>query len=171
MSKLFSILVAGALLSSGSLGARAQELSSGQLTIDHPWARATAASQRNGAAYMTIHNKGSLPDRLVAAAAEVSERVELHNHEIDAQGVARMRQVTGGIELPPGQAVALQPGGLHVMLLGLGGPLEDGQSFPLRLRFEKAGEVTVEVSIEKGSAHPMQGAAPMHGGHGAAKTH
>jgi len=161
------IAVVGLMLSIG--GAGAHEFEVGQLTIDHPWARATAASQRNGAAYLTVRNKGGEPDRLLSAAAEVSERVELHTHEIDAQGVARMRQVPA-IELPPGKDTALQPGGFHVMLLGLEGPLADGHSFPLRLRFEKAGEVTVEVSVQKGIVPQGHGApaaaAGGHGGHG-----
>ena len=57
------------------------------------------------------------------------------------------------LDLPPGQAVTLKPGGEHIMLMGLNGPLREGQSFPLTLTFEKAGAREVTVAIEKPGAN------------------
>ncbi len=136
----------------------------GGLEFARPWARATAPRQANGAAYLTIHNRGAA-DRILAARSEVARTVELHTHEVDAQGVARMRRVPA-IELPSGGTVELAPGGLHVMLIGLERPLEAGRRFPLTLLLETAGEVTLEVEVRAGSgAAPMQQGAG-HGGHG-----
>jgi periplasmic copper chaperone A len=68
----------------------------------------------------------------------------------------RMREVDA-IALPTGKAVELKPGGLHIMFIGLKAPLKAGESFPLKLRFEKAGEVTVQVNVEAaGAAHEMK---------------
>ena len=61
--------------------------------------------------------------------------------------VMRMRQVDA-IELPPGATVELKPGGMHLMLMGLKQPLKADDKVPLTLRFEKAGEVTVQMSVE-----------------------
>jgi copper(I)-binding protein len=108
---------------------------------------------------MIVHATGAQPDRLVAATSPVAGKVELHNH-IMVGNVAQMRPVDA-IEVVPGSPTVLQPGGLHVMLLDLRGPLQAGQSFPVTLRFERAGEVQIQVEIRP--ARPGQ--APAHGGH------
>ncbi len=132
------------------------------IAVSDPWARASAGMAKAGAAFMAINNTGDA-DRLVAAAADVSDVVELHTHIQDGE-IMRMRRVDG-IDVPAGETVLLQPGGLHVMFLGLRAPLEEGQRFPLTLTFETAGDVTVDVEIRGAAAMaPMDG----HGhGHGA----
>jgi periplasmic copper chaperone A len=119
----------------------------GDLVIDHPWARATAPQQANGGAYLTITNEGTTPDRLLEAQSPVAGRVELHTHDVDSAGVMRMRQVDA-IDVPAGEATALRPGGLHVMLIGLADRLVQGEQFPLTLVFETAGPIEVEVQVE-----------------------
>ncbi|MBV6633972.1 MAG: copper chaperone PCu(A)C [Alphaproteobacteria bacterium] len=119
----------------------------GDLTIDHPFARASASPAiKAGAAYLEITNEGEA-DRLVAATSPRAKKVELHTHELTA-GVMRMREVAGGIELPAGETVTLKPGGLHIMLLGLTAPLVEGETFPMTLTFEQAGTVEVVVMVE-----------------------
>jgi len=121
----------------------------GAITIGHPWARAAGANT-NGAAYMTLRNSGAQPDRLVAASTPIARTVELHTHIRDGE-VMRMRPVAD-IPLPAGQTVHLRPGGLHVMLIGLTEPLRQGATVPLTLRFERAGEVTVQLEIQAAGA-------------------
>ena len=108
----------------------------------------------SGAAFLTLTNTGSTPDQLVGAASPAAGRVELHQMIRDGE-VMRMRELAGGIALPPGQAVVLRPGGLHVMLLGLTQPLEQGQALPLTLRFAQAGEVTVQLAVQPAGASGM----------------
>jgi copper(I)-binding protein len=119
----------------------------GPVRIDGAWARATPPGAKVGGAFVTLLNTGDAPDRLVSASSAVAERVELHTHIMDG-GVMRMRQVEGGVPLPPGETVNLQPGGLHIMLLGLNQGLTIGSRFPLTLTFEKAGSVQVDVPVE-----------------------
>lgn len=121
----------------------------GALTIAHPWARAAAANA-NGAAYMTLRNAGAAADRLIAAATPAARTVELHTHVREGE-VMRMRPVRD-IALPAGQTVRLRPGGLHVMLIGLTEPLQQGREVPLTLRFAEAGEVTVQLEIQAAGA-------------------
>jgi hypothetical protein len=135
------LLIAGLASSS----AFAHEFKLGTLTIGHPWARASAGPVRNGAAYLTVHNAGAA-DSLVAVSGDVAKRVELHTHLMEGD-VMKMRRVEA-LEVPAGGMAALEPGGIHVMLIGLAQPLKEGERFPLTLTFRDAGEVTVEVKVE-----------------------
>ena len=68
--------------------------------------------------------------------------------------VMKMRPIAS-LDIPAGQPVILKPSGEHIMLMGLNGPLREGQSFPLSLTFEKAGAREVTVAVEKpGAAGP-----------------
>lgn len=134
--------------------APAQSVQLGELKIGQPYARATVPGQTAGGGFLTIENKGG-DDRLVAARAAVSNTVELHTMTMDGN-VMKMRAVDA-IPVPAGRTVELKPGGLHIMFMGLKAPLGEGDTFPMTLRFEKAGEVTVNVKVQ-----PVAGA---HGGH------
>lgn len=131
------------------------------ITIKHPWARASAGMAKAGGAFMTIKNAGHAADKLVAAKADISGKVELHTHIKDGD-VMRMRQVPH-IDVPAMGKAVLQPGGLHVMFMGLKNPLKEGSKFPLTLVFEKAGEMTVDVTVKgvgamgAGHKHDMKG--------------
>lgn len=133
----------------------------GDITIKEPWARATVGAGA-GAAFLSIDNAGSAPDRLVGASSPVSRITELHTHVRDGE-VMRMREVEA-IEVPAKATTTLQPGGLHIMFMQLSEPLVAGGSFPLSLRFAEAGEVTVTVQVRDVAAMGGQGAAGDHGG-------
>lgn len=113
-------------------------------TIEQPWARPTVQGQAAGGGYLRIIG-GHETDRLVGARAAIAGRVELHSMTMDGN-VMRMRQVEA-IDVPAGKTVELKPGGLHLMFMDLKTPLRTGISFPLTLRFEKAGDVPVEVKV------------------------
>jgi copper(I)-binding protein len=147
-------LLCGLLLAGAALAAHAHGFKAGDLAIGHPYARATAPGQPTGGAYLRVENHGAQSDRLVSASADVSKSVELHEMKMEGD-VMRMRQVDG-VEVPAGQSVVLEPGGVHVMLIGLKAPLKQGERFPMTLRFEKAGEVKVEVVVEAANAGPMK---------------
>ena len=126
--------------------ARAQP---GSIEVSDAWARATAGSSPGGA-FMTIVNTGTSDDRLVAASTTVAQTAELHETK-DENGVMKMTPVPA-LEIKAGTRVTLAPGGLHIMLTGLKAPLKQGESFPLVLRFDKAGAVNVMVKVEKPGA-------------------
>ena len=140
------LLTAALVLSLGG-AAQAHEYKLGDLLVDHPWARASIGQAPNGAAYMTITTEGQETDRLMGVESDAANRVELHTHLMD-NGVMKMRPVEA-IEITPGEPTLLQPGGLHVMLMGLKAPLRLGESFQMTLVFERAGRVEVEVKIEE----------------------
>lgn len=134
------------------------------------YARANGGVGKTGAVFLMLHNMTETDDRLLEARADVAERVELHTHIEGEDGVMQMRQIEGGIALPAGEMHELARGGDHVMLLGLTRDLAAGETFPLTLVFETAGEVTVEAVVDnarKPGAGGMDHGA-MHGeGHGA----
>ena len=132
----------------------------GALRIESAWARPTAPAAANGAAYFVIHDEGKEPDKLVRAGTPVAKVAELHTHLVEGN-VMRMRPVEA-IEVHPGTPTVLQPGGLHVMLMGLKAPLKEGERFPLTLTFEKAGEVTVDVTIQRQTPGAAGAPSPGH---------
>lgn len=134
-----------------ALPALAQHYALGTLHIDHPWSRAMPAAMNSGVVYLKLDNRGPHADHLLAVSTPRAASAELHQH-LNDHGVMRMRAVTEGIELPPGRSVALVPGGLHIMLMGLTAPLKVGEHFPLTLRFARAGKIEVEVTIADGMA-------------------
>jgi periplasmic copper chaperone A len=133
-------LVAGFVFAASAVLAQ-----TGQLEVSNAWARATPGRSVPGAAYVTIQSPTA--DKLVAVSSPVAKKAELHTMSMSGM-VMKMRPVAS-IDIPAGQAVTLQPGGLHIMLVGLAKPLQTGQSFPLTLTFEKAGSRTVTVAVEK----------------------
>lgn len=146
-----SLLAATALLL--ALPASAQERRAGDIVIDRPWSRAAGANA-TGVGFLTIRNTGATPDRLLSASSPIARRVELHSMTMEG-AVMRMRPVET-IPVPAGGTVQLAPGGLHIMLIGLTQPLAQGDRAPLTLRFERAGEVQVELSVEAAGARAPQ---------------
>ena len=116
----------------------------GELAIERPWARATPTSARNGVAYMTIRNRGSEADQLVSVETPVAESASVHE-TVKHDGMMMMRPVAR-LAIGPGQSAVLEPGGLHIMLMGLRAPLLKGQTFPLTLQFERAGAIELELT-------------------------
>jgi len=127
-----------------------------QASVAEPWARSTATGQKAGGGFMTLKG-GAQADRLLGGSTPLAERVELHTMSMDGN-VMRMRQVEG-IDVPAGQTVALAPGGLHVMFMGLKEELKPGAKVPLTLNFERAGTVQVQVEVRDRAAPAPGGAS------------
>jgi periplasmic copper chaperone A len=162
MNRIVSSFATAALLVAlSSAGALSGDAKVGDITVEGPWARASAGKAMAGAAFMSLSNAGATDDRLTGVSAGVSDKAELHTH-IKEGNIMRMRPVEA-VDVPAGGVATLEPGGDHVMFMGLHEPLKEGETFPLTLTFEKAGEVTVEVVVMKAGA---MGHGSMHG-HGA----
>ena len=138
----------------------AHEYDLGPLHIGHPYARPTPPGASTGAAYLSIANRGKAPDSLVRASTPRAQTTELHSMSMDGN-IMRMRQVPA-VAAAAGATVKLEPGGYHLMLLGLKQPLKAGERFPLTLHFEKAGQLTVEIVVQDAAA---AGSHSDHGGH------
>lgn len=119
---------------------------SGDVVVEGAWSRASIGVSRPGAAYMTVRNTGDDPVTLTGLATPLAMMPEIHRTTTNAEGVSSMAPA-GEITIAPGESVALEPGGLHAMLMKLQEPMTEGESFPLTLTFSDGGEVTAEVPI------------------------
>ena len=133
-----------------TVAAFAQDIKVGAITIDHPWARATPGAVKNSAAFMSFGNKGAA-DKLISVTGDVAKEIQIHSMITEA-GVMKMREIKS-LDIPANGKAELKPGGFHIMLIGIPDGLKEGTKFPLKLKFEKAGEVTVQVTAEKPGAH------------------
>ena len=127
--------------------ANAHEYELGKLTLYHPWTTITHGGLRTAAVYATFVNEGSTGDKLLKVSSPIAQHASIHLN-IKEGDVMKMRE-QGGVDLPPGKTVELQPGGLHIMLEGLDHPLKAGESFPLTLTLANEGEVKVEVMVSE----------------------
>jgi copper(I)-binding protein len=123
-----------------------------EVAIGDPYVRAVPPGQANSAVFMSLENRSDQDQALVAAESDVSEIVELHTH-IEEGGMMRMRQIEK-IDVPAGETVILQPGGLHVMLIGLKQALEPGQTIDLTLVFEDGSRMPVQAPVRRIQMQP-----------------
>lgn len=129
--------------------AHAHEYKAGELEIAHPWSQELPPNAPTVAAYFVIHNGGKTDDRLLSVNSPIAPEAQLHEHVMQGD-LMKMQQVPS-VEIPAGGNVTFAPMAYHVMLLNPTDRslLSDGKRFPLTMHFEKAGDVTVEVSVQK----------------------
>lgn len=121
--------------------------SSGELTTQDAWARPARAGE-NGAAYFIIENGTASDDSLLSVSTDIATAAELHMSMGDSNDVMSM-QMQEAVAIPAKEQVEFKPGGLHVMSVGLNRDLNVGDTIPLTLRFEKAGEITLQVEVKE----------------------
>ncbi|MGA9221755.1 MAG: copper chaperone PCu(A)C, partial [Pseudomonas graminis] len=131
----------------------------GQLVVAQPWSMALPPNAPTVAAYFVITNGGAENDKLKAVDSPIAGAAQLHEH-VSQDGLMKMQHVET-VDIPGGGTATFAPMAYHVMLLDLKdrARLIDGQSFPLTLHFEKAGDLTVDVMVLK---QPPDAAAPAH---------
>jgi copper(I)-binding protein len=124
-----------------------QSVDGENVQVSDAWARSSPAGVTDGAAYMTLES--AVDDQLVGASVptDVAAAVQLHETVAGDEGAAITMQHVSVVELPANETVAFEPGGLHMMLLDIAGPLESGSSFELTLTFATAEPETVTVDI------------------------
>jgi periplasmic copper chaperone A len=130
-----------------------------QVQVENAWTRATPPGSKIGAGYMTLRNTSATPDRLVGASSPAARKVEPHVTVRDGD-ISRMRPAAG-YDIPANGTFELDPGGAHLMLFDLKAPLKEGDKVPVTLRFQRSGEVKVEMQVRALGA--MQGMPGMHG--------
>lgn len=116
-----------------------------QVEIEQPWARATAPGAQVAGGYMTIRNKSKASDRLIAASSTAAASVEMHVHVKEGE-VIKMRQLSA-YDVPANGSFELKPGGAHLMFLRIVRPFKEGEKIPVKLRFERAGDVSIEFHV------------------------
>lgn len=163
MKKCLSIL----LLSMAVLAPNvfAHDYQNGNVAIDHPWSRPTPPGTPMGVGYLSITNTGERDITLTGAETPRAARISIHESSMK-DGVMRMQPVKGGLLIPAGKTVELKPHSYHLMLEKLSQPLAEGESIPVKLDFEGAEGMAIELTVE-----PLDGGMMMenqemdHSGH------
>ncbi len=130
--------------------ALAAPLAHAAVTVSDTVVRAMPKVAPASAAFLTLHNSGGAPVALVGGATPAARSVELHTHTMK-DGMMAMRRVDS-VTIPAGESVVFQPGGLHIMLIGLQRDLVAGQQIPLTLNFDDGSVVDLEAPIGNPSA-------------------
>jgi periplasmic copper chaperone A len=146
---LKSSLLLAALLLPAFSAANADDYKAGDLLVSDPWSQELPPNAPTVAAYFVVHNTGETPDRLLSVKTPVADTAELHEHVM--QGALMKMQQVPSVAVPAKGDLTFAPMAYHVMLFGLKdrSVLADGKHFPLTLTFEKAGDVEVQVSVQK----------------------
>lgn len=119
----------------------------GHITVSGAFAWVASPAAQSGAIYMSILNEAATNDRLMSASTDAARRSEFHSTSETDDGIVRMQPLPEGIALPSGQPVALERGGLHLMLMGLEQGLARGDEIALTLKFEEAGTLELLVPV------------------------
>jgi copper(I)-binding protein len=126
--------------------AHAADYKAGSITISDPWSRATPKGAAVGVGYMKITNNGTTADRLISGSSDIAPKLEVHEMKME-NGVMKMRPVQGGLEIKPGETVALTPESSHVMFVGLKKGLTAGDHVKAALVFDQAGPIDIEYEV------------------------
>ncbi len=137
---LRSLILALAALAALAGPAQAHEYYVDGFTFIHPWAEATAPGATDAPVYFKLDNVRR-DDRLLSATTRLAERVELRG------GADPKAPALTAIEIAPAERLLFEPGHPHLLLRGLVTPLQWGRNYDLRVVFEKAGAVDVQISI------------------------
>lgn len=121
-------------------------VTAGDLVLSDAFTRATLPNAQVGGGYVAIENSGETDDRLIEARSPMAAEVQLHEMRV-VNDVMQMRHLVEGIAIPAGETIELAPGGLHLMFMGITTPFVEGETVPVTLVFEEAGEIEVELAV------------------------
>lgn len=124
----------------------AHDITKGTIQIIHPTISLPPKGAKTAAGYMAISNNGTASDKLIGVETPIAKPAKIHTSEIK-DGVARMKHVPS-LEISADDTVTFEPGGIHVMFMGLTTVLDADQMYPATLIFEKAGSVAIEFMID-----------------------
>lgn len=142
-----------------AMGAAPATVVAGDIMVEGGFVRAMLPGAKVGGGYLTIRNRGGQPDRLVAVSSPSSGAVAVHEMTMNGS-VMQMRALEGPLEIPAGETVRLQPGGMHLMFAGVSRPFAQGGEVALTLTFEKAGGIPLRLPVlapAAKAADPMAG--------------
>jgi periplasmic copper chaperone A len=139
MKRMLGIIILGAVLLSAC--------SAGDIEVHEPWARAVLQGE-NSAAYFALHNHSNQSDELLGISSDIADAVELHLSQMGSNGEMQMIPQTS-IPLAAGEELMLQPGGYHVMLIGVKQDLKVGDHFQMILHFKTHADITIDVSVQE----------------------
>jgi len=146
MNKYLQTLLLGAV-TLFSTQTFAHEYNAGEIEIDHPWSREAPPTATVIAGFFQLKNNAQQDDYLISASTPIAKRVEIHTHEM-LDGMMQMKQIDR-VKIAAQETVMFKPGGYHLMIFNPEKAYKQGERFPMTLTFQNAGEVQVELAVEK----------------------
>jgi copper(I)-binding protein len=138
MKKVFMALLAGVILLSACSTIE-------DIEVHQAWSRPTPQGD-TAAAYFELHNHTQTDDELIGASSTISDSVEIHESKME-NDVMTMNMLSS-ISLPAGEELTFEPGGLHIMLIGIKQELKKGGKYELVLHFKNHADITVNVTVD-----------------------
>lgn len=156
--RIFTLIAAGAAAMPAGCGKAEHESAAAAcggdgIVVSDAWARAAHAGQPTSAAYLTLCNGGESDDALVAVSMGGVNAAEIHITSVSADGTTSMAPADE-IPLPAGEPVSLQPGGAHIMLIGVERAMSPNNAPTVRLMFRSAPPQDVALEVRKGPGEP-----------------
>jgi copper(I)-binding protein len=139
----FNLVSLAAIVSFAALPALA-----GDITVNDAYFRTASPMAKSGAAFMEIINTSDSDDQLIAVSSDIAKKVQLHTNIKSADGIMQMQHVPEGLTIPANDHTILARGGDHVMFMGLGGPVENGQTVTVTLTFRNSGDMVIEIPVD-----------------------
>lgn len=116
------------------------------IDVDNAYIREVPPGAMATGSFLTLKNNSEQEVRLVGATSNVAKKVQLHTH-INDNGVMKMRQIKY-ISVAAHQETKLQPGGLHIMFIGLQKELKEGQTIPMTLKFQDGSQKSLTIPVK-----------------------
>ncbi len=116
-----------------------------KIIVKDEWARVTPSG--SGSVYMTIENDGDQDDTLTSAISDEAEMTMIHQ-TVREENIAKMIHVMGGIDLPKGKIIKLEPGGYHLMLMGIEKNLTLNDRIRITLSFKNNENIEISPIIK-----------------------
>lgn len=126
------------------------------VTATDAWCRPSPNGAKAGGCYVTL--TAATDDRLTGGSTPRAGSLQVHEMKTE-NGMMKMAELTAGLPLPAGEAVALAPGGNHLMLIGLTAPLVAGETVPLTFQFASAPTITVRAQVRQPTMEGMDHSA------------
>lgn len=143
------VLLAAAATVSASCSAGTNDAGAGgaeSIVVGHAWAK--AQDEGDTAVFGMVMNATSSDVTVVSAASDAATTVELHETTESADGQVVMAEIPGGLHLPAGEPLMLEPGGDHLMLMGLVKPLQPGDEITVTLTLDDGTELSFVAPVK-----------------------
>lgn len=118
------------------------------LEIQKPWARTSDTASWRFCGFVTLANRSSTPDRLIAASSPIAKAVVVRGIKVVGGNIA-MRTFKNGLNVPADTTITLKPRGYHLYFVGATPPAKRGDKVAVTLTFEKAGERKVMLDVQE----------------------
>ena len=125
-----------------------ESASAAGISVSHAYTIEAGAMAHSMEVFVTIENTGDTPAVLTGAEVDFAERGVFQAPSVDDDGRMSVREISA-LEIAPGQTLTMQPGGIHIVFHDVQERVAAGDSFHAHLDFEKAGEIEIDVEVER----------------------